>query len=90
MKLHPLLYLLKHALCRSAVGGRKGAVVTKCAAPDRYFTVAIRAGKTGIDGNLLNSAAEKTPEICGVTIVWSIVTPNMHSAKLITILDILQ
>ena len=68
----------------------KGGVVAECAAASRYCPVTIWAGKARIDRNFLHATAEQSPEICSIAVVWSIVTPDVHSAKIVTFLDNLQ
>lgn len=85
MKLNALVDLLRDALFGLAIRWRKGGIVAEGTTARRNRTVAIGAGETRIDGHLLHSAAKESAKVCRVTVVWSIVAPLIHRAKVVNI-----
>ena len=81
VELDALLNLLRDALRGLAVRGCEGGVVAECAAAARERSVVVRARESRIDGHLLYALAKQTPKISGVTIIRSVVSPQIHSAN---------
>ena len=71
---------LTDALLRGAIGGREGIVVAECATSERQGSVAVRAGKTGVDRQLLHARSEEPAEVSGIAVVSSSVSPRIYRA----------
>ena len=61
-----LVYLLRDAACRAAIGGGKGFAGTEGAAPEAKGAVAVGAGEAAVHCDFLHCAAEAFAAIVGI------------------------